>query len=131
MRILFLLGLVMNTFLINAQYQLPKADSDSFIFADGMGNFVEVDFDCNIDYELDQIELDRIVMRSVKDAMSSLKGQKKSFVPKNLSIREDKNQTVFYVRVEYLFEDQKQSSIIGHHYFEVDYRGNFLLSRKH
>ena len=131
MRILFLLGLVMNTFLINAQYQLPKADSDSFIFADGMGNFVEVDFDCKIDYNLSQIELDRIVMRSVKDAMSSLKGQKKSFVPKNLSIREDKNQTVFYVRVEYLFEDQKQSSITGHHYFEVDYRGNFLLSRKH
>ena len=121
----------MNTFLINAQYQLPKADSDSFIFADGMGNFVEVDFDCNIDYELDQIELDRIVMRSIKDAMSSLKGQKKSFVPKNLTIREDKNQTVFYVRVEYLFEDQKQSSIIGHNYFEVDYRGNFLLSRKY
>ena len=30
MRILFLLGLVMNTFLINAQYQLPEAGSDSF-----------------------------------------------------------------------------------------------------
>lgn len=130
MRILFLLGLVMNTFLINAQYQLPEAGSDSFIFADGMGNFVEVDFDCNIDYDLSQIELDRIVMRSVKDAMSSLKSQKKSFVPKNLTIREDKNQTVFDIRVEYLFEDQNQSSKKGHHYFEVDYRGNFLLSRK-
>ena len=131
MRILFLLGLVMNTFLINAQYQLPEAGSDSFTFTDGMGNFVEVDFDCKIDYNLSQIEFDRIVMRSVKDAMSSLKGQKKSFVPKNLTIREDKNQTVFYVRVEYLFEDQKQSSNKGYHYFEVDYRGNFLLSRKH
>lgn len=130
MRILLLLVLVMNTFLINAQYQLPKPDSDSFIFADGMGNFVEVDFDCNIDYELDQIELDRIVMRSVKDAMSSLKGQKKSFVPKNLSIREDSNQSVFHIRLDYLFEDQKKRFQKGHHYFEVDYRGNFILSRK-
>ena len=130
MRILFLLGLVMNTFLINAQYQLPETGSDSFTFTDGMGNFVEVDFDCNIYYELDQIELDRIVMRSVKDAMSSLKGQKKSFVPKNLIIREDKNQTVFHIRVEYLFEDQQKRPQKGRHYFEVDYRGNFILSSK-
>ena len=98
MRILFLLGLVMNTFLINAQYQLPEAGSDSFTFTDGMGNFVEVDFDCKIDYNLSQIELDRIVMRSVKDAMSSLKGSKEIVCSKkNLTIREDKNQTVFYV----------------------------------
>ena len=100
----------MNTFLINAQYQLPETTSDSFTFTDGMGNFVEVDFDCNIDYELEQIELDRLVMRSVKDAMLSLKGQKKSFVPKNLFIRDDSNQSVFHIRLEYLFEDQKKKN---------------------
>ena len=120
----------MNTFLINAQYQLPETTSDSFTFTDGMGNFVEVDFDCVIYHELDQIELDRIVMRSVKDAMSSLKGQKKSFVPKNLIVREDKNQTVFHIRVEYLYEDQQKRLQKGRHYFEVDSRGNFILSRK-
>ena len=57
MRILFLLGLVMNTFLINAQYQLPEAGSDSFTFTDGMGNFVEVDFDCKIIMNLIKLNL--------------------------------------------------------------------------
>ena len=82
-----------------------------------MGNFVEVDFDCKIDYNLSQIGLDRIVMRSVKDAMSSLKGQRNRLFQKSYYKR-DKNQTVFYVWVEYLFEDQKQSSNKRHHYFE-------------
>ena len=93
MRILFLLGLVMNTFLINAQYQLPEAGSDSFTFTDGMGNFVEVDFDCKIDYNLSQIELDRIVMRSVKD-LSSLKG-KEIVCSKNLTIEKIKIKRYF------------------------------------
>lgn len=130
MRILLFLGLVLNTFFINAQYQLPKVNSDSFIFTDGMGKFVKVDFDCNINYNISQIELDRIVMRSVKDAMLTLKGKKKTFVPKSLTINEDSNQSVFHVSVKYLFEDQKQRSKKGRHYFEIDFRGNFILSKK-
>ena len=39
MRIPIFVRLVMNTFLINAQYQLPETGSDSFTFTDGMGNF--------------------------------------------------------------------------------------------
>ena len=62
MRILFLLGLVMNTFLINAQYQLPKQVVIHLHSQMVMGNFVEVDFDCKIDYNLSQIEFDRIVI---------------------------------------------------------------------
>lgn len=130
MRILLFLGLVLNTFLINAQYQLPKVNSDSFIFADGMGRFVKVNFDCNINYNISQIKLDRVVMRSVKDAMLGLKGKMKTFVPKSLSIKEDLNQSVFHVSVKYLFEDQKQRTKKGCHYFEIDYRGNFILSKK-
>lgn len=84
MRILLFLGLVLNTFFINAQYQFPKVNSDSFIFTDGMGKFVKVDFDCNINYNISQIELDRIVMRSVKDAMLALKGKKKRLFQKVL-----------------------------------------------
>lgn len=86
MRILLFLGLVLNTFFINAQYQLPIVNSDSFIFTDGMGKFVKVDFNCNINYKISQIELDCIVMRSVKDAMLTLKDKKKTFVPKSLTI---------------------------------------------
>lgn len=130
MRILLFLGLVLNTFFINAQYQFPKVNSDSFIFTDGMGKFVKVDFDCNINYNIRQIELDRIVMRSVKDAMLALKGKKKTFIPKSLTINEDTSQSVFHVSVKYLFEDQKQRSKKGRHYFEIDYRGNFILSKK-
>jgi hypothetical protein len=130
MRILLFLGLVLNTFLINAQYQLPKLNSDSFIFTDGMGKFVEVDFDCKINCNIKQIELDRIVMRSVKDAMLALKGKKKTFIPKSLTIKENTSQSVFHVSVKYLFEDQKKRTKKGCHYFEIDYRGNFILSKK-
>lgn len=130
MRFIVIFVFFISTICSHAQYQLPKVDSKSFVFANGVGEFVDVEFDCDISRAISQLDLNRMVMRSIKDAMSSLKGQKKSFVPKNLTISEDKNQTVFHIRVEYLFDDQKQTDKKGHHYFEVDHRGNFLLSRK-
>lgn len=131
MRILLFLGLVLNTFLVNAQYQLPKVDSKSFVFANGVGDFVDVEFDCTISKAISQLDLDRMVMRSVKDAMLALKRQKKTFIPKLLIIKERSNKSLYHISVKYFYEDKKKMVKEGLHSFEVDFLGNFLNSEKH